>query len=187
MLRKNRSGGRGAGEFQAQCLAGSVPREYPTPTVSVRDCDHAPLGQVLALTDRRERSHRLPKNTEKLAGCTGLEPVASGVTGGLSGVAEPGNASQPLVISGTGAAEKRAVWQDFGGFRPPRVTPELQSPEVQGRPRPRFLSVREAAALLRVCTSTVYKLCAEGRLRHVRVSNAIRIPEGAIAACLHVE
>ena len=39
----------------------------------------------------------------------------------------------------------------------------------------------------RVCTSTVYKLCAEGRLRHVRVSNAIRIPEGAIAACLHVE
>ena len=123
----------------------------------------------------------------ELAGCTGLEPVASGVTGGLSGVAEPGNASQPLVISGTGAAEKRAVWQDFGGFRPPRVTPELQSPEVQGRPRPRFLSVREAAALLRVCTSTVYKLCAEGRLPHVRVSNAIRIPEGAIAACLHVE
>jgi excisionase family DNA binding protein len=46
--------------------------------------------------------------------------------------------------------------------------------------RPRLLSVREAASLLGVCTSTVYKLCAEGKLRHVRVSNAIRISEAAL-------
>jgi len=46
----------------------------------------------------------------------------------------------------------------------------------------RLLSVRETASLLRVSTSTVYKLCAEGRLQHVRVSNAIRISESALAA-----
>jgi len=46
--------------------------------------------------------------------------------------------------------------------------------------RTRLLSVREAASHLRVSTSTVYKLCAEGKLRHVRVSNAIRIPEAAL-------
>jgi hypothetical protein len=37
---------------------------------------------------------------------------------------------------------------------------------------PRLLSVREAAGLLGVC--------AEGKLRHVRVSNAIRISEAAL-------
>jgi len=44
----------------------------------------------------------------------------------------------------------------------------------------RLLSVRDAAKRLGVCTSTVYKLCAEGKLRHVRVSNAIRISEAVL-------
>jgi excisionase family DNA binding protein len=35
--------------------------------------------------------------------------------------------------------------------------------------------VREVAALLGVCTATVYALCERGELLHVRVSNAIRI------------
>jgi excisionase family DNA binding protein len=38
-----------------------------------------------------------------------------------------------------------------------------------------FLTVREVAALLRVSTATVYELCARGKLRHVRVLNAIRV------------
>jgi excisionase family DNA binding protein len=45
-------------------------------------------------------------------------------------------------------------------------------------PQERLLSVKEAAARLGVSTSTVYKLCAEGKLAHVRVSNAIRIAPG---------
>jgi hypothetical protein len=32
-----------------------------------------------------------------------------------------------------------------------------------------------------VCRSTVYQLCALGRLGHVRVSNAIRVPVFALA------
>jgi excisionase family DNA binding protein len=35
--------------------------------------------------------------------------------------------------------------------------------------------VRQAAEALQVSTSTVYQLCAQGRLPHFRVSNAIRI------------
>jgi excisionase family DNA binding protein len=42
-------------------------------------------------------------------------------------------------------------------------------------PRPRLLTVKEAAAVLRVCTATVYALVEQGELRHVRIRNAIRI------------
>jgi excisionase family DNA binding protein len=41
----------------------------------------------------------------------------------------------------------------------------------------RYLTVREVAARLRVCTDTVYRLCASGELQHVRVSNAVRIAD----------
>jgi excisionase family DNA binding protein len=48
----------------------------------------------------------------------------------------------------------------------------------------RLLTVREVAGLLGVATSTVYQLCAEGRLAHVRVSNTIRVEREAVAAYL---
>ena len=38
-----------------------------------------------------------------------------------------------------------------------------------------FLTVREAAPRLHVSPATIYRLCAEGKLPHVRVSNAVRI------------
>ena len=37
------------------------------------------------------------------------------------------------------------------------------------------LTVREVAAMLRVCTATVYDMIERGELEHVRVSNAIRV------------
>jgi excisionase family DNA binding protein len=39
----------------------------------------------------------------------------------------------------------------------------------------RLLTVRDVARLLGVSTATVYRLCEEGRLAHVRVGNAIRV------------
>src|SRR5450631_788013 len=45
-----------------------------------------------------------------------------------------------------------------------------------------LLSVREVADRLRVCTATVYRLCESGRLWHLRVSNAVRVPEMALQA-----
>jgi len=42
-----------------------------------------------------------------------------------------------------------------------------------------LLTVREVAKVLQVATSTVYQACADGKLAHVRVSNAIRVrPDG---------
>jgi len=38
-----------------------------------------------------------------------------------------------------------------------------------------LLTVREVADHLSVSTKTVYALCAHGRLRHIRVLNAIRV------------
>jgi excisionase family DNA binding protein len=38
-----------------------------------------------------------------------------------------------------------------------------------------LLSVREVAQELGVCTATVYRLCAEGQLAHVRILNAVRV------------
>ncbi len=49
-----------------------------------------------------------------------------------------------------------------------------------------LLTVAEVAQRLGVCRATVYRICAEGRLGHVRVSNAIRVPEPALAAYLQI-
>ncbi len=45
-----------------------------------------------------------------------------------------------------------------------------------------LLTVAEVARRLGVCRATAYRICAEGRLGHLRVSNAIRVPESALAA-----
>ena len=37
------------------------------------------------------------------------------------------------------------------------------------------MTVREVAAQLHVHPSTVYALCERGELRHVRISNAVRV------------
>jgi excisionase family DNA binding protein len=43
-----------------------------------------------------------------------------------------------------------------------------------------MLTVKQAATALQVSTSTIYKLCAEGKFAHVRVSNAIRIESSTL-------
>ena len=45
-----------------------------------------------------------------------------------------------------------------------------------------FMTVAEVANQLGVSRSTVYQLCERGELRHVRVSNAIRVPRTAVMA-----
>ena len=71
------------------------------------------------------------------------------------------------------------------------ATPLLQESESDGsvvsrrkRSTPRYLTVREAAAVLRVCTATVYKLCERGELPHLRVSNAIRVLASDLATTI---
>jgi len=52
------------------------------------------------------------------------------------------------------------------------------------RVAPRLLKVGEVAERLGLSTATVYALCKRGALRHVRVANAIRVPEAALLAFL---
>jgi excisionase family DNA binding protein len=44
-----------------------------------------------------------------------------------------------------------------------------------------YLTVREVAERLRVCTATVYAMVKAGKLPHRRVSNMVRIPAAAVA------
>ena len=44
------------------------------------------------------------------------------------------------------------------------------------------MSVREVAEQLGLCTATVYELCAESALAHVRILNAIRIAPEDLAS-----
>jgi len=44
------------------------------------------------------------------------------------------------------------------------------------------MSVREAARLLGLSTASVYKLCSQGMLRHVRFLNAIRVAPADLGA-----
>ena len=115
-----------------------------------------------------------------VAGSTGLEPVASGVTVSEPRLAGIGRSLQPVAIAqGVGDRDSSAS-PGFAAFSRPRVTPGLQSPSVKIVPSERLLSVRQVAAWLGVSTSTIYGLCRDGKLPHVRVSNAIRLAPEAL-------
>jgi len=57
-------------------------------------------------------------------------------------------------------------------------------PPQAPRPLP-GLTVREVAAHLRVSTRTVYTLCEQGKLPHIRIANAIRVEPAALIALAH--
>ena len=108
---------------------------------------------------------------------TGIEPAAPslGSTGGGSpGVSTP---SQPMVSSRDGVHAgvhgSQVVPADSKKFVPP-LSP--------GSDEDRLLTVREVAKRLSVSTATVYALCERGQLRHIRISNAIRIDVDAVGA-----
>jgi excisionase family DNA binding protein len=46
----------------------------------------------------------------------------------------------------------------------------------------KLLSVTEVAQTLGICAATVYKLCAHGRLEHVRILNSIRVSADSLRA-----
>jgi len=48
----------------------------------------------------------------------------------------------------------------------------------------RLLTIREVGAFLRVSTRTVYRLCEQGRLAHIRIANAIRVEPAALVALI---
>jgi excisionase family DNA binding protein len=57
---------------------------------------------------------------------------------------------------------------------------------TDGERREPLLSVRQAAALLGLCTATVYEHCAKGSLRHAKVASAIRIASSALQEFIQI-
>jgi excisionase family DNA binding protein len=50
-----------------------------------------------------------------------------------------------------------------------------------------LLTVRQVAERLGVCTATVYTLVERGELKHVRVSNAIRVAPGELVVFIRAK
>jgi excisionase family DNA binding protein len=109
-----------------------------------------------------------------LAGCRGLEPLASGVTVSEITLGGGGRGSQAGGNTGGGSDEESSGSPGFAGVLRPLGIPLVSRERGAAAGLERLLTVREVAAVLGVATSTVYQLCAAGKLRHCRVSNAIR-------------
>jgi len=112
-----------------------------------------------------------------LAGCRGLEPLASGVTVGASRRAGARQVSQAVGNARKRAAQDGSASPRVAPFSRPLGTPLVRSP-LDGAHGHVLLSltVRQVSEALRVSTAAIYKGVADGRIQHVRVGNVIRIP-----------
>ena len=90
---------------------------------------------------------------DRVAGCAGLEPVASGVTGSEDGVAADRSSWQPVATIGNRRARSTDFCPGLGALFRRRVPPGLQSPERQAPDWPGLLSVRDAADRFRTSVS----------------------------------
>jgi excisionase family DNA binding protein len=114
----------------------------------------------------------LPKRDPSAAGDDSDSPSSWNIEGTGERKAHP---SQPFADSRRSFAPSvlPAVLDSGGGAGATRPVPGTEGA---------LLSVREVAEQLRVCTATVYQLCDQGRLRHVRIMNALRVSPGDLAA-----
>jgi excisionase family DNA binding protein len=108
------------------------------------------------------------------AGWTGLEPAASGVTGHDAGLAGDSQASQIVGISQFSEPDESNPLQQNAGFSQSFAAHLLPGSGDTSRS---FLRVCDVAKRLGVSRSSVYALCAQGELRHVRVMNCIRVAQ----------
>lgn len=112
---------------------------------------------------------------------TAFEPatlsLGNGVTGG------PGVPSGSQGVGNAGG-------QEGGGVQPSQLvqgvfrflaTPLLPD-SASGAGAEPLLTMRDVARRLGVSTATVYKLCACGRLGHVRILNVIRVPARVLSS-----
>ena len=99
-----------------------------------------------------------------------------------STLVESGNSSQGEWIPDSA---RSMLSLEFVAFRSKVNAPVMQEIGTTSA-CPRLLTVKEAAARLRVSPATVYGACERGELRHVRITtHAIRIAEPDLSAFLH--
>jgi excisionase family DNA binding protein len=117
-------------------------------------------------------------------GCRGLEPLASGVTVSEVTLGGGGQGSQAGGNTRSGSCEESSGSPGLAGVLRPFGVPLVSRERGAAAGLERLLTVREVAGLLGAATSTVYQLCAEGKVAHLRVSNAIRVEREAVVAYL---
>jgi excisionase family DNA binding protein len=105
----------------------------------------------------------------------GLEPTTLGLEGHPKNVQTFALASKASFSLKAHRGPQSSDSLGIGVFRKrfvPVVSPNLRAliGDVEY-----LLRVRDVANRLGVCTATVYALCDRGELRHIRISNAIRI------------
>jgi len=117
-----------------------------------------------------------------LARPAGFEPATFGSGGGRVGLAARGVALQPVGMVQAQWAIGLRPSQPLAGVSSSFAAPVLQGLQggrgrmkVVAGGRVRLLCVKEVAALLGVCTATVYGLVERGELAHLRVANTIRV------------
>jgi excisionase family DNA binding protein len=121
---------------------------------------------------------------------TGFEPATFALARQISVSPTIPKASAGLATATPPSDETRAA--TGGGFQISHPSPALREPfSTRLLPGIRanlsalsgsWLTVREAAALLKVSTATIYKLCRIGTLPFTRVLHAIRIPVAGLRA-----
>jgi excisionase family DNA binding protein len=97
---------------------------------------------------------------------------------------ESSKRSQGVGSARVGVGGRVQALQGIAGIGSPFAAPVLQGPRGLSAVE-RWLTVADVAGRLGVSTATVYGLCKRGELQHVRVANAIRVSEDALAYFAH--
>jgi len=166
-------------------------------------------GSLVPAAPRREKSHRgLPCGPATVFGLPGQRsgegqpckiPLENQGTSAVSAAGfeptTPGSGVREKTSQGVAGGSKPSRIQQVADGDPSRGSPGfapnirsfgaivVQDAEAGGsgsRPVGPYLTVREVAARLRVCTATAYRLCDTGKLAHIRVSNAVRVSTEAL-------
>ena len=113
--------------------------------------------------------------SQALAVLRGAPDLADAVSAGEIGLKRAYRTLKARQTEGGGEASAGAE----PASRPPE--PRATVSAVSGwTPPPRYLTVAEVAAVLRVSKSTAYQLVSTGEIRSIRVGRTIRIPEPAV-------
>src|SRR5713101_6201436 len=127
--------------------------------------------------------------TYVLVGETGFEPATPWSRTAVAAFSPRKTAGHGVASSGK--PEGRSACQDTqstacDGLRSKICRPGVASDgaQVPGLSSEPLLSIREVAAQLAVCRATAYRLCQRGEIPHLRISNAIRVPQAALETFL---
>lgn len=119
-----------------------------------------------------------------MVGARGFEPPASWSRSQRS--SRPGTTITPQMLTRSPKAAPNGIQE----IRPsPSATKDFVTHLLPGNQGARMsraaaplMTIAAVSAWLNVSPATVYRLCASGKLPHIRVSNAIRIDPDAVAA-----